>query len=286
MLNLFMRVSNYIKRRAVLVGCPGPADNFLNGVRHDLNNFPNYLKSDRGGKWDDSEITILNNPTSAELRFVVENAIADYTFIYFSGHGYQEIRTQTDLICLRDTDIPVLELLNKSPKQLVLVDACRNEMGYQISGVPEFETPFDDFSGSPVRELFDDCIRTSHSGAMIVYGTQPGCPAFDSRNGGVFTNALFKIAKKFDYGSTYNTVPLRTALEYVPLELLKKGKHQIPSIVFESGQLTVPFAISLPVHLNIHRTSANESNSFVSDGVNALSIILGGLLILGLLNAD
>lgn len=73
-----------------LIRCPGSRNNHLKGVQRDLESMTRFLQSDKGGSWKFHEITLLHNPNSFEAREAVQSAIADYSFVYFSGHGYTD----------------------------------------------------------------------------------------------------------------------------------------------------------------------------------------------------
>jgi hypothetical protein len=80
-----------ITRRAIFIGCPGQRGiDFLPGLPLDLRNFPEMLYSERGGKFYPDEIITLSNPTSEQLTAAMHSSSADYTLVYFSGHGYTD----------------------------------------------------------------------------------------------------------------------------------------------------------------------------------------------------
>lgn len=278
--------NQYPKRKAILIGCPGSGDSFLSGVKQDLENVSKYLQSEKGGVWYENEIKPLYNPSYLQVKQAIENAVADYVLVYFSGHGYTDTDNNARMICLKDYDISDKHLLNNSLRQLVLIDACRNEVGQGLSGIPDFEPQWVYFTGSPVRELFDNYIKKSPVGKLIVHGTQRGEYSYDSSTGGMFTNALLNIGTRIKADQKYTQAPISTVLNYVPQVLQPQGNFQIPSIAYKTGNLTVPFAIGIPKY-NMpkatrtvrQRQLATTNNSSSGGGWLALGL---GLLVLGI----
>ena len=56
-----------MKRRALLIGCPGKGNDFLPGVKKDIENYKEYLKSNNGGKWYDDEIISLYDSSLSSI---------------------------------------------------------------------------------------------------------------------------------------------------------------------------------------------------------------------------
>lgn len=276
-------MSNNIKlptRKAILIGCPGIGINFLSGVKQDLKNVSKYLQSEKGGVWYESEIDLLYNPTFAQVKQAIKNAIADYVVVYFSGHGYTDIDTNGRMICLKDYEISDNHLLNNSLRQLVVIDACRNEVGQGLSGVPDFEPQWEYFTGSPVRELFDNYIKNSPAGKLIVHGTQRGEYSYDSSTGGMFTNALLYIGTRIKADQKYTQAPISKVLNYIPEILQQQENYQIPSIAYRTGNLKVPFAIGVPKYNLQKSTKTARKQQSVTNGNQSSG---GGWLVLGLL---
>jgi hypothetical protein len=277
--------NQYPTRKAVLIGCPGSGNSFLSGVKQDLENVSRYLQSEKGGVWYEDEIEPLYNPSYSEVKKAIEKAVADYVVVYFSGHGYTDGDTNARMICLKDYYISDKHLLNDSCRQLVLIDACRNEVRPAISGLPDYEPEWQYFTGSPVRQLFDNYIKISSFGKLIVHGTQRGKYSYDSSTGGMFTNALLNIGTRIKADKKYSQASINTVLNYVPQVLQPQGNFQIPSIAYKTGNLTIPFAIGVPKsmqHKIIDRLPQNQlstSNTSSNSGWLALGL---GLLVLGI----
>ncbi len=246
-----MKNYNTTTRRAILIGNPGPKDNYLKGVKADLQNIKRFLLSEAGGAWNDEEISVLKDPTLNEVLPHLESAREDYVFVYFSGHGF----TNTDgarMLSLRGHSIPDTFLLRTSClKQLVVVDACRTFIAHELSGIPEYELGVDHFEGSYARRIFNECISQSPAGKIIVHSTQSGYKSYENILGGHFTQALLKISYEIQANDQYATCAIDRIINHAPLVLRQYQNNQLPTITYRSGMLTIPFAIGIPSHLKV-----------------------------------
>lgn len=232
-----------ITRKAIIIGSPGNSGNFLRGVKRDIENMSWFLQSNKGGAWQREDIVILDNPSLARVNTVLKWMWADYLFVYFSGHGYTDWETGSRMLALRDCNIPDLYLLNSSPRQLVIIDSCRSYLAPGLSGLPALEGHIDHFEGSPAYELFNEYIACSPEGKLIVHSTQPGKVSIDSPSGGHFTQALLHVATRMKTNEDHLPCSIGSVLAHVPKVLRKNRNPQIPGVVHEVGNLTVPFAL-------------------------------------------
>jgi len=233
-------------RRAIIISSPDEGGNFLPGTLLDPVNVTNYLCSPRGGSWYDEEIILLDDPDWRTALSIVYNTVADYLLIYFTGHG--GTLDGKRVIKLKDGLIEDKQfILGSSPRQLMLVDACRNYLG-AIGGIPEAEDEYSSFTGESVsRSLFDRYILNSHPGKMIVHATKKGFSAQEVNGlGGVFTYYLLETAMKLQADVDYTPVSVLELLGYVKLKLGGEGFDQIPCLAYQEGWLSVPFMIAAP----------------------------------------
>ncbi|HRJ29760.1 MAG TPA: caspase family protein [Cyclobacteriaceae bacterium] len=271
-----MQNFDVITRKAVLIGSPGHQNNFLRGVGSDIRNMSKFLQSNKGGAWRKEDILILDNPNLAQVSLVLRSVTADYLFVYFSGHGYTDWRRGLRMLALRDYNIQDLHLLNSSPRQLIIVDACRSYAAPGLSGVPAFEDHVDHFEGSPAHELFNEYIACSPEGKLIVHATQPGKVSIDSPSGGHFTQALLRVATRMKTKEDYLPCLIDSVLTHVPGVLRKNRNFQIPSIVYEEGNLTVPFALG-STQPSLKGKQKTGSGELV--GTLAITLLLTGLVV-------
>ncbi len=234
-----------VNRKAILISCPGSGSSFLPGPATDLENFKEFLQSDKGGRWYANEITTLPNPTFDQLFDVVHSTKADYNFIYFSGHGYTTDEFKR-MVALRDSNIEDLFFINDSRRQLIIIDACRNYIGTGISGTLDLGEQWEHFDGVyEAREIFDRHIKNSPHGKTIVHATQVGQYSYDSQTGGYFTKTLLHVSTRIKT-ETYRPIFISQILPVLPKVLKKQGNAQIPEITYIEGNMKVPFTIAVP----------------------------------------
>lgn len=232
-------------RRALVIGCPGTGDKQLTGVRTDVTNLTNFLKSERGGKWYDEEVTTLYNPTVEKVKAALSSSVADYSFVYFAGHGFTSNFLER-MIWLKDGYGTDTSLLDSTPKQLVVIDACRTFVQVIEGLPPQREPEYDHFGGSPARRLFDWSIANSDAGKLIIHGTQSGTEAIETWRGGVFTQALLRGAKIPTQHNGCNGVSIGEVLQR-SAAIMKRGlSEQRPDVTFVQGNLSVYFAVTVP----------------------------------------
>lgn len=284
-----MRYTNQTEpvRKALIIGSPGTEGvDYLYSASTDVTNITNHLLSSRGGKWKDNEIQVLWNPGMAELAAIIENTIADYLFVYYAGHGYETTIGERK-ICLCDADVSDFFLLNNSPRQLIVIDACREKEYPAISGIPEEEEwlPFDGYY--PEREAFDNYILQSPAGKKIVHATKSGFASWEDKKGkgGVFTTNLILGARKIQCNDLYAPISIEQSIWKARKMIKQSGDEQEPEIVYSIGNLQVPFAVyvksetkkvySKPSNYNKPRTMSKREPS----NSGALTF---GLLLLGI----
>ena len=280
-----MRLSNQIKpvRRALLIGSPGnEGADYLYSTATDVENVKSLLLSSRGGKWKEDEINVLWNPEVIELAATIANTIADYVFVYFAGHGY-ETKNGERLLCFTDTDVSDFFLLNSSPRQLVVIDACREKEYPAISGIPKEEEwlHFDGYY--PEREAFNNYILQSPVGKKIIHATKSGFASWEDVNGrgGVFTTSLILSVRKIQCNALYAPVSIEQLIKETRKIIKQSGDEQEPEIVYSSGKLQVPFAIYIKSEKKA--VYSNPSNHIKPRSVSRKQPSNSGVLAFGLL---
>lgn len=231
-------------RQAILISSPGTKTNYLYGPDKDVYNMFNYLTSPRGGGWKRDEIICLFDPSWRETKRLLDSSSFDYQLIYFAGHGSSD-SNRCRFLKFKDFEIEDFQLLNAVPKQLIIADACR--VYYPtISGIPPAEDVYSSFTGeSASRVAFDECISSSANGKMIIHATQHGEEANEERygRGGAFTLSLLYTTLQFRTGVDLFPVMITDLLANVRQTLYNENYIQVPEIVWEQGNLEVPFLI-------------------------------------------
>lgn len=216
-----------------------------------------FLQSPRGGGWLPEEITVLVGPSAWQLLRLIRRVSADYLLVYFAGHGYAEpvvdwtgrMAVHRCLGINSEEVISDLDLLHPNVgRQLLICDCCRTRPGAAIGAIPE--TPeawsFSEDEFYAARWALDWHIRHSDPGEVIVHGAKDGQPAGDSRDGGRFTLKLLEGALNWQTGSEWSPIDIGALVHYAEVMLREEGRGQMPEVVYQSGNLRVPFAIDKP----------------------------------------
>jgi len=110
-------------RKAILIESSNVKDHHdLPGARLDVENWKNFLKSDLGGDWLDSEIVTLSKPWPSQVEAELKMAADCYCFLAFSGHGCDGSVVLNDSY----TEFSIANLKPKSDRGTLIVDACRS----------------------------------------------------------------------------------------------------------------------------------------------------------------
>lgn len=235
-----------ITRNAIIISCPGQEEHFLRGAAKDVKNMFNYLTSPRGGNWKKHEIFCLNNADWPEVKRLLDRCTADYQFIYFAGHGFSD-KNRKRFLVFNDQSVEDIKLFTHNSKQLIIADSCRAQYA-TISGIPPAEDIYSSFTGvSEARAAFDDAIKRSQNGKMIVYATAHNNEAEEERygRGGAFTLSLLVAALDFKTGLNLCPVMIEDLLPTVKRTLIRQKYTQTPHLAFRTGNLRVPFLIDI-----------------------------------------
>lgn len=245
-----------MERRALIVYCDDTPSGKLFGPPVDYINYKNFLTSPLGGAWEEYEIDKIQNPTYDQLidkMSFLEGA--DYTFVIFTGHG--DIVQCQDLckqyVELNDQNIWIKKLFSKAPRQTLIIDACRTyryvemPMLRQASINTESVENFSLKTKVIYRRIFDNAVLRAPEGITILYATQKGAVADDSRTGAVYLSSLIGGAKnwsKHDHDSC--VLPLNEANEYAKkyIEFHYESKQE-PTMNLSKRTIFYPFAVKL-----------------------------------------
>jgi hypothetical protein len=254
-----------ITRKALLISAPGSGCSRDN-LNTDLQTTRNFLLSPRGGAWSDDEITVLENPPLEDIISAVSKMEADYTITYFSGKNFSDENGRRFLILREGDFFQDTELLNRSEKQLVLVDACPEKFTEEVI---HFVGRPDEFQLA--RRMYDKWIERCESGQMIMHACEPGNSG--KMKAGLFTQKLLQIASKVPaVENRFNLKSILAAGHEIPVLLQESGDEQGPDISYMNGNGKLPFALALPI--------LKKKGSVTGEGFNSLA---WGLLLLGLL---
>lgn len=270
-------------RKALLIGAPGGSTTqFLPGVERDPINMQDFLLSPRGGAWKEDEIIVLDDPDLDSVYEATELCEADYVIKYFSGHGFETPDKRRFLNLSDGNSFEDMILLNDSPRQLIILDACRNIIDLPIFGRPphlgEESTYGDPMDWVLARKAYDNWIRNSSTGKLILHSTSSGTSSFDTPVGGVFTNALLSAGKKFEHAHPSAKLDILSSAKIVIPKLRIFDQQQKPTKTYMEGNIRLPFALS-PNRLQTVRKSTqaqkNRTALAVGIGLVALGLAMG-----------
>ncbi len=174
-------------RRALLFG----NTNGLGGVKKDIINYTNFLKSETGGQWNDSEITILMDPKKEALLLSIELLKLekpDFAIIIFSGHGAYSKGTLLE-INKKEECISENDLRGISSRQISIFDCCRNVI--QVDESVNFSGTTNIYkSNNLIRKKYDERIMQSIEQQISLYACSIGQSSYDTNDGGAYTTSL------------------------------------------------------------------------------------------------
>jgi hypothetical protein len=183
-----------MERKALLFG----NSNGLSGVKLDIANFKKFLKSDFGGRWLDSEIIILMNPSKSELLNKIKdikNQQPDYAFVLYSGHGAYTKETVLEINGNGDT-VNESELKNIASRQISIFDCCRGvilQPLFEDKTYSETIKLFDSYSR--LREKYDNRILQAIEQQVSLYACTIGQSSYDTEKGGIYSNSFLSCTK-------------------------------------------------------------------------------------------
>lgn len=195
-----------MKRVALLIG----NSNGLSGVKNDIGNWRNFLKSDYGGRWYDDEINIVMNPTKNDLSSKIDRIKADkpdFAIVVFSGHGAYKKSTLLEINAFGDL-ISENDLIGIAPRQISAFDCCRNVIRETIMKANESMRMFADAIDNTmaIRRIYDARIMNAIEQQVRLYACSVDESALDTGSGGLYTKNLLECAYSVPNSSSYKLV--------------------------------------------------------------------------------
>ena len=247
-----------MKRKAVLIGTQGGwADSkFLPGVSKDVEAYKALLLSPVGGAWREDEIETLVDKRELAVRTAITGAgKADYSFVVFCGHGFEDTDTDSPHIELKERvffDAGILD--TKATLRTLILDSCRDllsarEVALHLSlEAALFEATGTGLSALRCRAEFDRRLRLCKPGLVEIHSCAPGESAVDLSEGGLYSTKLLEAATSWADKARPHRFPdalgiSAAHLAAVPeVKRLSKGK-QNPTIRQSRSAHDVPFAV-------------------------------------------
>jgi hypothetical protein len=261
-----------ILRKALLISAPD--QHGIPGTSSELEAIKKFLFSSRGGSWKGEEIKVLENPDITALLTAVKEMQADYTITFFSGKGFPD-SSGNHFLMLADNDFfQDTELLNQSPKQLVLIDSW-HEAGSKREIIVEGPAEESD----KARMMYDKWIQNCEPGQLIMHATEENTYASPKNNGGIFTKKLLEVANKIpSLQNRFNLKSILAAGHETPDLLLEEGFEEGPAITYSSGNIKLPFAMAMPAPQAAlpQPKKGNDYSSGFTLGLLLIGLLLGG----------
>lgn len=184
-------------RKALLLG----NTRGLEGVKVDIKDFSDFLKSDFGGGWLPNELEIKYNINKAELLSILSSLKVDppdLLIILFSGHGGQERKTILELNSYGET-IEENQLRNIGIRQINIYDCCRSyPENYQenVNVYNVYKSIYSEDRRKTIRHLYEKRIlQSAKNQQILLYSCRIGEKSYDTPNGAVYLNNFLKAAK-------------------------------------------------------------------------------------------
>ena len=260
-----------MKRKAILIEASNVTGlNDLPGARVDVANWKNFLTSDLGGAWEDSEIITLKKPDSSTVTQYL-NVDADcYCFVAFSGHGSDGSVVLNDYWV--NSGYPIASLKPKGNKGTLIIDSCRgqaeamrysfikaafaNEAGHavalnahrgrsvQFASAKELsERLLLNRAGMVIkpRQKWEEAVKNSSVGTVEMLACSRGQAAGeDPQAGGYYTSLLMQSADLWQISGTTATIySTKEAHDYAASKL---PSQQTPE--YKPLSLAFPFAVN------------------------------------------
>jgi hypothetical protein len=246
-----------VKRRALIIGNPGEtgAQNYCEGVNHDLRNYSAFLVQPLGGAWETSEISVLLRPTVSQVKNALgEVKSGDYAIVIFAGHGhYSEARRSTILELRRGKEIDSMELRTGPSKQTLVLDCCRKIAQEQVQKrlVEAMDRKALVLNRGDCRKYYDIQIERCPTGIAVMWGCSVGETAGDDpQNGGYYSSGLLECAIDWAKNSSVNPSTSVARLSIVESHdtavasvRQRTGGRQNPSMEKPRSEPYFPFAI-------------------------------------------
>lgn len=214
-------------------------------------NYSNYFKSIAGGAWEETEIIIISNPLTVNLKSFFENNKPDYAIIVLIGHGATQNNKQLFKVN-KDEIIQAGEFNYNIEKQLIIIESCRcsredipfvnltdKVISYKNGG--KFLMPLNRKSA---KKLYNVQLMNCKNGIVVCFA----CKKNEVARNFFFSKTLLESSHNWhlEPNNQSEFLGIKTLMEITStkvmnLSLNKKKTIQTPEI---SGEIDFPFAIS------------------------------------------
>jgi hypothetical protein len=223
----------------------------LSGADRDIINYCRFFSSAIGGAFLESEITILQNPSSDKIEHHTKlNCGSDVNIIVFSGHGETDAYSGVHYIWINDNEkINVGDLYNSSNRQVFILDSCRIEQQANhfdgLLGDP-LNLTFDNRNLDLARKMYDRQLEDCAYGRYFLFSSGYGEASYGDNSGGIYSRSLLGTISAWYKHGRATRLTLYQAFQISKYKM-KKGPnyYQVPSFYATTGfHEELPFAIN------------------------------------------
>lgn len=235
-------------RKALIIYCSNTASGNLVGPTMDNLLYRKYLRSSLGGKWYDSEITSLPNPTNKKLIDTLESCYvnADYTFTIFTGHGFVD-KNHNQYFEIADSNVPLTCVLNSSKRQTIIVDSYRGVESLAEALSDEFSEK--QFTDVDTRKMFDNSVLGCEEGCTYMYSADINQSSSDSNEGGAYLSSLLSACLLWGSNNQNQSIYSLNQAHIDATKILKNRfptSLQTPRIMPDKRKKYFPIAVKIP----------------------------------------
>lgn len=247
-----------MKRKALLIGDTRDLDTV--SIK-DIDNITNFLKSDEGGAWYDSEIVPLIDKKADDLFKLLEavkDEANDFVIVYFTGHGGTRGNTILEINPIHDY-LESGSFQNLATRQINIFDCCRYEVPDPIEvcvGVGKKKRKaFGDIKTEKIRLEYEELVMNACPQTVCLYSCSKGEGSSFNANGSYFTQCLIDSAKSLltakDVVRIYDC-HARASSATADMAFKERGRQQHPEI--EPAKCL--YAQELPISFNPKSTNS------------------------------
>jgi hypothetical protein len=236
-----------MNRKAILIGA-SPAAEPLQFVTADVAQWGEFLQSNEGGAWNESEILDASHLDRAKLlNELARMNSSDYSLIVFVGHGFTTTTdlpwTELRLILESGETVQERELNPGSPRCSIVLDCCRTR-GENLETIMEHRKTAslkEAYAAVRSRQAYDTAAVQAEMGAVTVYATGDNTEAIDK---GSFSQHLIRSATNWAQ-TNLGILTIKDAVRNGAEELAKRHPQQRPEYNGGRRLRHYPFAVSV-----------------------------------------
>lgn len=246
-----------MSRKALIIAYPGEeGPNYCKGVIVDESHYQAFLLSPEGGLWQESEITVLRQPTTSMVISAVNaQTYVNYSLTVFCGHGFHSATSNSTTVLLNaKTDFDSQGLRRGAPKHTLILDCCRvvEHPRMMLSDmIVRKRARASVIHPDACRRIYDEEIALCSPGIVVMYGCSVNQTAGDSESdGGYYSSSLLEGAEDWSRKITVDTTKYAQSLSVVqahdlavPLVGGLSGGRQTPTIEKPRSTRHFPFCV-------------------------------------------